>query len=80
MFAENLTGRAMRGLIAIERDLMRQSPLAPESPSEEHLGRGDVSVGAKQNIDGLSRMGRSEFRCRVPGPDARQWKTWWCVR
>ena len=33
---------------------MRQSPLAPESPSEEHLGRGDVSLGAKQNIDGLS--------------------------
>ena len=54
MLAENLTGRAMRGLIAIERDLMRQSPLAPESPSEEHLGRGDVSLGAKQNIDGLS--------------------------
>ena len=54
MLAENLFGRAMRGLIAIERDLMRQSPLAPERPSEERLGRGDVSLGAKQNIDGLS--------------------------
>ena len=54
MLAENLFGRAMRGLIAIERDLMRQSPLAPERPSEECLGRGDVSLGAKQNIDGLS--------------------------
>ena len=54
MLAENLFGRAMRGLIAIERDLMRQSPLAPERPSEVRLGRGDVSLGAKQNIDGLS--------------------------
>src|SRR5580693_6700556 len=53
MLAEDLTGRAMRGL-AIEGDLMRESPLAPETPSEEHLGRGHVWPGAQQNIDGLS--------------------------
>ena len=34
-----------RGLIAIERDLMRQSPLAPERPSEERLGRGEHPEG-----------------------------------
>jgi hypothetical protein len=30
MFAESLFGRAMRGLIAIERDLVRQSALGTE--------------------------------------------------
>ena len=54
MFVEDLFGRAMRGLIAIERDLMRQSGLASERPQEERLGRGDVPFGAKQKIDRLS--------------------------
>ena len=54
MFVESLFGRAMRSLIAIERNLMRQSTLAPESPPEESLGGGDVPFGAQQEIDGLS--------------------------
>ena len=54
MFAESLLGRAMRSLIAVERDLMRQSALASESAPEERLGGGDVSFGAQQEIDGLS--------------------------
>jgi len=37
MFVENLVGRAMRSLITVERDLMWQSVLAPESPPEENL-------------------------------------------
>jgi len=47
MFAESLLGRAMRSLIAVERDLMRQSALASESAPEERLGGGDVSFGAQ---------------------------------
>src|SRR5260370_5161845 len=54
MFAESLFGCAMRSLIAIERDLMRQLPLAPESPSEERPGGCDVPLGAQQKIDSLS--------------------------
>jgi hypothetical protein len=54
MFAESLLGRATRSLIAVERDLMRQSALASESAPEERLGGGDVSFGAQQEIDGLS--------------------------
>ena len=54
MFAESLFGRAMRGLIAIERDLMRQSALGAESSPEECLGGRDVPVAAQQEIDGLS--------------------------
>jgi hypothetical protein len=54
MFAESLLGRAMRSLIAVECDLMRQSALASESAPEERLGGGDVSFGAQQEIDGLS--------------------------
>ena len=54
MFAESLFGRAMRGLIAIERDLMRQSALGAESSPEECLGGCDVPLGAQQEIDGLS--------------------------
>jgi hypothetical protein len=46
MFAESRFGRAMGSLIAIERDLMRQSALAPESAPEERFGGGDVSLGA----------------------------------
>jgi hypothetical protein len=44
----------MRGLIAIERDLMRQSALGAESSPEECLGDCDVPLGAQQEIDGLS--------------------------
>ena len=54
MFAESLLGRAMRSLIAVERDLMRQSALASESAPEERLCGGDVSFEAQQEIDGLS--------------------------
>ena len=54
MFVQGLLGCAMRGLIAIERNLLRQSTLAHERPPEEGLGRGDVPFGAQQEIDGLS--------------------------
>ncbi len=54
MFAESLFGGPMRGLIAVERDLTRQSRMAPESPPEEGLGRDDVPLGAQQEVDGLS--------------------------
>ena len=53
-FAESLFDRPMRGLIAIERNLLRQSTLAQERPPEEGLGRRDVPFGAQQEIDGLS--------------------------
>ena len=33
---------------------MRQSPLAPESPSEEGFGGGDVSLDAQQEVHRLS--------------------------
>src|SRR6202795_4817022 len=33
---------------------MRQSPLSPESKPEEGLGRGDVPLGAQQEVDGFS--------------------------
>ena len=46
MFAESLFGRAMRGLIAIERDLMGQSALGFESSPEERLGGCHVPLGA----------------------------------
>src|ERR1700688_2215159 len=32
---------------------MRQSPLTPESKPEEGLGRGDVPLGAQQEVDGF---------------------------
>src|ERR1700735_3582234 len=54
MFAESLFGRPMRRLIAIERNLMRQSTLAHEGPPEEGLGRRDVPFGTQQEVDGLS--------------------------
>src|ERR1700678_1553514 len=83
MFAEGLLRRAMRGVIAIEGDLMGQSPLAPERPSEERLGGGAVPLGAQQKIDGLSlfvdrtvEIGPSSFDFDVgfidaPGPTHR---------
>ena len=54
MFAESLCRPAMRRLIAVERDLVWQLALALERPSEERLGGGDVPLGAKQEIDGVS--------------------------
>src|SRR5258708_30458081 len=83
MFAESLFGRAMRGLIAIERDLMRQSALGAESSPEERLGGCDVPLGAQQEIDGRSlfvdppiEIGPSSFDFDVgfvdaPGPTNR---------
>jgi hypothetical protein len=68
MFAESLFGRAMRGLIAIERDLMRQSALGAESSPEECLGGCDVPLGAQQEIDGLSFLVDGTL-CRRHGRD-----------
>ena len=51
---ENLFGCAGdESLISSKRSYAAVAP-GPERPSEERLGRGDVSLGAKQNIDGLS--------------------------
>ena len=62
---------------------MGQSPLAPERPSEERLGRGDVPLGAQQEIDDLSlfvdrtiEIGPATFDFDVsfvdaPGPSSR---------
>ena len=54
MFAESLFGRAMRSLVTVERDLMRQSTLASESSPEKCLGGRDIPLGAKQKIDCLA--------------------------
>src|SRR6202021_957645 len=54
MFVQGLFGCAMRGLITVERDFKRQSALTPESKPEESLGRGDVPLGAQQEVDGFS--------------------------
>jgi hypothetical protein len=54
MFAENLPGRAMRRLIAVECDGSRQFALALERSVEKSFRRGDIPLGAQQKIDGLS--------------------------
>src|SRR5882757_1278130 len=54
MFVQGLFGCAMWGLITVERDFKRQSALTPESKPEEGLGRGDVPLGAQQEVDGFS--------------------------
>ena len=56
MFAESLCRPAMRRLIAVERDLVWQSALALERPSEERLGGGDVPLGAQKKIDGIALL------------------------
>jgi hypothetical protein len=53
-FAESFFCRAMRSLATVERDLMRQSTLAPESSPEKCLGGRDIPLGAKQKIDCLA--------------------------
>jgi hypothetical protein len=54
MFAEELPGRAMRRLIAVECDGPRQSALALERSAEKSFRRGDIPLCAQQKIDGLS--------------------------
>src|ERR1700721_3721640 len=54
MFVQGLFGCAMRGLITVERDCKRQTALTPESKPEEGFGRGDVPLGAQQEVDGSS--------------------------
>src|SRR3984957_10125185 len=54
MFVQGLFGCAMSGLITVERDFKRQSALTPESKPEEGFGRGDVPLGAQQEVDGSS--------------------------
>ena len=54
MLVEEFTGRSMRSLIAVERDLLRQSALALERPAEKRFGCRDVSLGAEQEIHSLS--------------------------
>jgi hypothetical protein len=54
MSAQNFPGCAMRGLITIERDLIRQSPLALDGLPEECFGGRDISLGAEQEINRFS--------------------------
>jgi len=69
MFAESLCRPAMRRLIAVERDLVWQLALALERPSEERLGGGDVPLGAKQEIDGVSLFVDSAVKIRPAASD-----------
>ena len=69
MFAESLCRPAMRRLIAVERDLVWQLALALERPSEERLGGGDVPLGAKQEIDGVSLFVDSAVKIRPTASD-----------
>ena len=63
MFVEDFPRRPMRSLIAVERDLVRQSTLALERPPEKRFGCRDIPLGAEQEIDSLS------FACRQRGKD-----------
>ena len=54
MLFEEFTRCSMRCLIAVERDLPRQSILALERPTEKRFGGCDISLGAEKKIDGLS--------------------------
>jgi len=69
MFAESLCRPAMRRLIAVERDLVWQWALALERPSEERLGGGNVPLGAKQEIDGVSLFVDSAVKIRPAASD-----------
>jgi len=74
MFAESLCRPAMRRLIAVERDLVWQWALAlerpsEERPSEERLGGGNVPLGAKQEIDGVSLFVDSAVKIRPAASD-----------
>ena len=54
MLPEDFPRRPMRSLIAVERDLLRQSTLGLERPTEERFGGRNISLGAEEEIDGLS--------------------------
>ena len=54
MCGEELPGRAVRRLIAIDRDDARQSALTLERPLKECLRRSDIPLRAQQKIDRLS--------------------------
>ena len=48
--------RPMRGLITVERDLLRQPTLSLERPPKERFGRRDIPLGPQQEVD--RRAGR----------------------
>jgi hypothetical protein len=52
-FAQEFPGRPARSLIAVERDRARRSALALERPLEQSFRRGDIAIGARQEIDGF---------------------------
>jgi len=54
MLVEKLTGRPMRGLIAIQRDLFWQPALALESLLKKRLCGCGIPLGTEEEIDGLS--------------------------
>jgi len=51
---ENVASSSMRGLITVERDLLRQLSLVLECPTKKRFGGSDISPGAKEEIHGLS--------------------------
>ena len=54
MRGEELPGRSVRSLIAVERNGARQGALALERPAEESFRGSDIPLCAQQEIDGLS--------------------------
>jgi hypothetical protein len=52
-FRLQLCNRGMRGCVAIERDLLRGTPLL-DGLSQEPLGRSNIAVFTQEKIDGLS--------------------------
>ncbi len=56
MFAKDFPRRPMRGLIAIERDLLWQPALALERPPEKRFGRRNIPLGAEQKVYRLSLL------------------------
>jgi NAD(P)-dependent dehydrogenase (short-subunit alcohol dehydrogenase family) len=53
MLREDFTRRTMGGLIAVERDFIRQAPVDRDRPTEKRLGGGHISLRTQQEIDGL---------------------------
>jgi hypothetical protein len=67
MLFEEFTRRSMRSLIAVARDLPRQSTLALERPPEKRFGGCNIPLGAEQEIDCLSFFVDSSGPFLAPG-------------
>ena len=51
VFFEAFPRRPMRGLITVERDLLRQPTLSLKRPPKERFGRRDIPLGPQQEVD-----------------------------